>query len=408
MRQTHRHNPLHRIECWTGDYFCNAELWEVGSYILVRHTAGSGAGSAISAGPTCEGLQFQIDHLERHEEMKDIAEQNALMQAGTPRLGREVPATTGYQDEEMIEVNLPTDTGLEHDGIEDERLLRQINVLLRQQSTDADPDAQADANANADPDTDPPLADDDLDNFQPYLQPSASVGDRRVPTSDALDNTYVRVIHTNGVHHLAMVACRCRGSANVPLDLLGGGLMPASFDHIKTLFSTAVLNHFRLCNLELKASAYQFYQLICRMTQPLAPASVVNLYHELRRMSRLWRWMKKLKWAGYGHNNKDATNPDAGELAKFCPACPQPGINLEEGWLADATNSVYRRTFVADGNFKADHISQKGIDVWLYDGGGMAPKQQDYFDFLKTAMESSTVRLYLLPMPMPMLMLLIL
>jgi len=218
----------------------------------------------------------------------------------------------------MIEVNLLTDIGLEYDGIEDERLLHQINVLLRQQSTDADPDAQANANANADP----PLADNDLDNFQPYLQPSASVGDRRVPTSNALDNTYVRVIHTNGVHHLAMVACRCRGSANVPLDLLGGGLMPASFDHIKTLFSTAVLNHFRLCNLELKASAYQFYQLICHMTQPLAPASVANLYHELCRMSCLWTWMKKLKWAGYGHNNKDTTNSDAGELANFCLACP--------------------------------------------------------------------------------------
>ena len=36
-------------------------------------------------------------------------------------------------------------------------------------------------------------------------------------------------------------------------------------------------------------------------------------------------------------------------------------------------------------------------------GGGMAPKQQDYFDFLKMAVESSTVCLYLLPMPMPML-----
>src|ERR1700735_3253399 len=30
----------------------------------------------------------------------------------------------------------------------------------------------------------------------------------------------------------------------------------------------------------------------------LDPAAVVDLYNEFRRMSRLWRWMKKLKWAG--------------------------------------------------------------------------------------------------------------
>jgi len=118
-----------------------------------------------------------------------------------------VPATTGFQDEEIIEVDLPTDIGLEQDGIENERLLHQLNLLLRQQSTDTDPFGQTHANPNADPNADLPLANNDLDNFQPYLQAATSVGDRLVPTSDVLDNTYVCVIHTNGVHHLAMVAC---------------------------------------------------------------------------------------------------------------------------------------------------------------------------------------------------------
>jgi len=350
MRQIHWHNPLHRIECWTGKYFQDADLWEVGSYILGRHKSGSG--SAFQGQPTCcEGLQFQIDHLERHEKIKDVSEQTALMQRGMQRSGQTAPATTAYQDEEMTEVDLPTDIELEQDRIEDDRLSRQIKFLLRQQRTDSDADLDPETNADADADAvheaDAPLANNDLDNFQPYLQAASLFGDHNAPTSDALDNTYVHVIHTNGVHHLAMVACRCRGLANVPLDLLAGGFMPASFDNIKTLFSIAVLNHFHLCNLELKASAYQFYQLICQMTRPLVPASVANLYHELCRMSRLWRWMKKLKWAGYGHNNKDATNPDASKLANFCPACPQPGINLEEGWLADAANPVYRRTFAS-------------------------------------------------------------
>jgi hypothetical protein len=67
----------------------------------------------------------------------------------------------------------------------------------------------------------------------------------------------------------------------------------------------------------------------------MEPASVVNLYREFRRMSRIWRWMKRLKWAGYGNNNKMASDVSPGELSVFCPACPQPGINLPENWKDD-------------------------------------------------------------------------
>jgi hypothetical protein len=49
--------------------------------------------------------------------------------------------------------------------------------------------------------------------------------------------------------------------------------------------------------------------------------------------------------------------------------------------------------FVADGNFKADHVRQKndGENVWLSEGGGMVPKREEYIAFLKTAIERLTV-----------------
>ena len=67
----------------------------------------------------------------------------------------------------------------------------------------------------------------------------------------------------------------------------------------------------------------------------MGQSEMVNLYHEFRRMSRLWRWMKKLKWAGYGHNKQDYLNPPAGSLSIFCPTCPQPALNLPEDWKQD-------------------------------------------------------------------------
>lgn len=82
-----------------------------------------------------------------------------------------------------------------------------------------------------------------------------------------------------------------------------------------------------------------------------------------------------------------------GELAIYCPACPQPGINLPDGWKEDINKFLYRRVFVADGNFKADHVRQERtkVDHWLSEGGGMDPKFEDYDEFLATAKERPTV-----------------
>lgn len=59
---------------------------------------------------------------------------------------------------------------------------------------------------------------------------------------------------------------------------------------------------------------------------------------------------------------------------------------------------VYKRLFVADGNFKADHVRQKTIsgDVWLSEGSGIIPKREEYQSFLRFATERLTVSLLLL------------
>ena len=43
------------------------------------------------------------------------------------------------------------------------------------------------------------------------------------------------------------------------------------------------------------------------------------------RVARQWQQLKAYKWNGFGH---DPEPPKHGELALFCPACPQPGINI--------------------------------------------------------------------------------
>jgi hypothetical protein len=62
---------------------------------------------------------------------------------------------------------------------------------------------------------------------------------------------------------------------------------------------------------------------------------------------------------------------------------------------------VYKRIFVADGNFKADHVRQKTNDgdIWLSEGAGMIPKRDEYREFLETAKERLTVCIPLIADP---------
>ncbi|KAF8804833.1 hypothetical protein BYT27DRAFT_7225176 [Phlegmacium glaucopus] len=361
LRAGHRKNLFHRIEKWNGGYFRLAEQWEVGTYLLVRHHLGEAM---------CETLTRWCRFLEDMEEMKDNAEQDQLHRAISDPLG---PAPAPFFDEDdEFDMEEGTNRGEEDDD-----------------------DDECDDREDLEDPTIP----------HPYLGANAGAG----PDS-TMPGTYVRIVHSNGLHHIAMVSCHCQGDDVLPLDLFAAQLLPASFKHIKTVFTAEVLDLYRLCNLELKASAYQFYQLMRQLTRPMAPAEVTNLYREFHRMSRVWRWMKKLKWARYARTDSKVNEVGARDLAIYCPACPQAGINIPHNWKDDPawqvksfpvllpalTNDcrwVFKRIFVADGNFKADHVRQRNPagDMWLSEGSGMMPRNDEYMDFLASAIERLTV-----------------
>ena len=380
IRQGHKSNPFHKIQRWTGRFFRAAELWEVGSYILVPHRVGD---------RRCESLQFKNMYLESVQSEEDLAEQQTLERLKA-RGEQPSPGVPAMADEDDGQANV-------QDGAEEAAANAAIDAYIQQLHEEIT-NGEIDNGENADMEDDVlNLADLDEDIHASAMpRPGDLHGPKHIPAYDALQHPYVRVVHTNGVHHLAMVSCSCRndGPDDLALDLMTSRLVPASFLRIRTLFTAQVLDHFRLCNLELKASAYQFYQLLRRITSPYAPGQVINLYNELRRMSRLWRWMKRLKWNGFGHNGRSFNDIQPGELAIFCAACPQPGINIPSNWQTEPDKYLYRRVFVTDGNFKADHVRQpksKG-DYWLAEGGGMDPRYSAYEQFLKTAIEKPTVR----------------
>ncbi|KAF8149042.1 hypothetical protein B0H34DRAFT_758043 [Crassisporium funariophilum] len=410
MRHTHTQSPFHWIECWTGDSFRHAALWEVGTYVLVPHDGPK---------PICEGLEFQRGFLERLQINMDNEEELKLgrMRERWTSASASASSSASGPDEDAEMGDVEQDTW-EQDNLSDAEFFKWLDASREQ------PEEVLDEFMDGEDAEDGERAEQDVRGFHPYLGAISGTGVHnadadakrdldaeshtradadpavdvimpwtapRRPGADALNNTYVRALHVNGIHHLAMVTCNCHGEDHVAMGLVASRLLPASFTHIQTLFTAPLMDYFRLCNLELKALAYQFYQLICRLTRPIGNSKIVNLYNEFRRMSWLWRWMKKLKWAGYSHNKQDPLNPPAGSLANFCPTCPQPGRNLPQDWKNDPNRWVFRVLLTGDGNFKADHVRQKkDADVWLINGGGMFPKKDHYFAFLARAIEQFT------------------
>ncbi|KAG1877467.1 hypothetical protein F4604DRAFT_1680133 [Suillus subluteus] len=82
--------------------------------------------------------------------------------------------------------------------------------------------------------------------------------------------------------------------------------------------------------LECKTSAMSFYQKLRCFTNNAFPDKIPDRYHELMHVSCIWRDLVNRKRFGFEHQTDRSPGP--GDLALYCPACPQPGINLPPSW----------------------------------------------------------------------------
>ncbi|PPR06343.1 hypothetical protein CVT24_002518 [Panaeolus cyanescens] len=390
MRKAHLQNPFHRIECWTGTHYRHAALWEVGVYIEVPH-------HDFATHQKCTQLYWKVQQRMEFEQKMDADElQNATSAKNNKRSGNQgdrgqkTDSDLADTDIEMMDADCVADDLLHMDGSdeEDDQPLSAAEERHREAIFDRDLDAAYRKYGFFKASR--PQRSDDEESLNEQDRPTPRASERTEPDVRQ-PSTLKRVIHTNGYHRIRIISCSCRGPDHNVQDLVAVGLMPASFHNIRTLFTRQLLEFTRLANLELYASAYQVKELLSRMTQSLGWSMTDNIYHEFRRMLRIDRWLKKLKWSGFCHHG-DPRKPLPAEFGIFCATCPQPGVNLPDDWEEDAGNSIYGRTFVADGNFKADHIAHAsgGDDVALYDGAGMIPNSEQYKNYIETVEEERT------------------
>lgn len=145
----------------------------------------------------------------------------------------------------------------------------------------------------------------------------------------------LRVIHTTGVHKVAIGYCGCNREISRNLQLLRCHLYPSSQQKVRTCITFSLLKLLHLFSLTGKVSTYDMYRSIERLTNNTGIDMPRSRYRPTMHCLNQWRHLKALKQGGRGHDPTGVAGTSCGELAVLCPSCPRPGINLPEDW-ADA------------------------------------------------------------------------
>ena len=139
-------------------------------------------------------------------------------------------------------------------------------------------------------------------------------------------------MHTNGIHEVAIQYCGCSRAIAPHIQLLCRGFYLASQQIVKTCMTFSLLELLHKLALTSKASTYDFYRALEKLSNNTGISVPKNRYRALFCIIMQWRHLKLLKWGGCAHDPAGAAATCPGELALLCPSCPHPGINWPDNW----------------------------------------------------------------------------
>ncbi|KAJ7754817.1 hypothetical protein B0H16DRAFT_1458854 [Mycena metata] len=164
------------------------------------------------------------------------------------------------------------------------------------------------------------------------------------------------VLHTNGIHEVAVDACDCENAylAGPPEEqMLRAGWFPATDDKARTCATFEVLDHFLISTHQAKTTVYDFYSMLEKLTHN-AGIKPTSRYHAFLRMCREFAHLLSLIRAGCAHRPEGVEATGPGELCVLCPVCPHPGVNIPDDWenVSEADKFLYILFLALDACFR--------------------------------------------------------
>ncbi|KAI0684999.1 hypothetical protein C8T65DRAFT_712839 [Cerioporus squamosus] len=164
------------------------------------------------------------------------------------------------------------------------------------------------------------------------------------------------IVHGHGVGTYQVRLCLCPQPGTLrktpePLQLIACGLWPSSWTQPLSAYTLSGLRDYHLLTLQSKISAHDYFAYLRRTTDNVCPEDAPDRYRLFMTAVREFAFIRSTKRAGVVPSH----SMPAGCLAILCPACPQPGINLDSRWDGgrpkgeEYLDALFHTT---DGNFQ--------------------------------------------------------
>ncbi|KAJ3833141.1 hypothetical protein F5878DRAFT_665910 [Lentinula raphanica] len=208
----------------------------------------------------------------------------------------------------------------------------------------------------------------------------------------------VTIVDTNGVHATRIRYCYCEGHPDYIGQLMRAWLFPGTVSLPRTLFTFRVLDEFQEHHLASKKAAYDYIGALWRLTDGAFTHAVPDPYRQFVLVVRIWRHLCLNKWTGQAHDlSSSFPHRTPGTLVLFCPACPEDGYNMENGWerTPDHLKHLNQEQLELDGNFHLQQLEKKNysdpndISLETANSVGYFPDEDVYRTYQEHAADSS-------------------
>ncbi|KAF9022665.1 hypothetical protein BDZ89DRAFT_1137177 [Hymenopellis radicata] len=157
-------------------------------------------------------------------------------------------------------------------------------------------------------------------------------------------------------------------------------------------FAFEQLRRLELLHLEAAASEDALAAWLQRVTNNKYPWAESDTSKQLRRVLRVWRYMKKERRSGKLHDiHLEIPSRQKDHLLVLCQACPEPGFNLEPDWetIPEEFKHLNSLQLTEDGNFKicmTESPMNDPEDINLIGDKGLQPLPDEFAKYKSTVL----------------------
>ncbi|KAJ6489344.1 hypothetical protein C8R47DRAFT_1071689 [Mycena vitilis] len=208
------------------------------------------------------------------------------------------------------------------------------------------------------------------------------------------------LIDVTGIHNVAVRFCECDSRIKHRQQLMRVCWWPATVRDPSTCATFAVVRLFQNMNSLGKISAFHFLRSLELLTNSDGLTPPFNRRRAFMYIVRQHRMISMMKRAGRGHTDSGIGGTAQGELALKCRACPQPSINIPDGWdrinwsaMPEDLRYKYFLFLAQDCNFRLINrdVSTEARDPIIDDGLGYFCNRVLYKQFIAAHVDEEEI-----------------